>query len=118
MNKITAILIAGLFASASSIAQTTVTTTTVKTPAGAVIAADAKDAKAVIKADAAAVKADVSADAKVAKDVVKADAAAVKAAAKPKARKRTKRTHTHAQTVKKTTTYSLKVPKQVTVPTE
>ncbi|MES2319860.1 MAG: hypothetical protein V4631_20465 [Pseudomonadota bacterium] len=115
MNKITAILIAGLFASASSIAQTTVTTTTVKTPAGAVIAADAKDAKAVVKADAAAVKADVSADAKVAKDVVKADAAAVKAAAKPKAHKRT---HTHARTVKKTTTYSLKVPKKVTVTTE
>ena len=94
MNKITAILIAGLFSSASGIAQTTVTTTTVNTPANAVTAADAKDAKA----------------------VVKADAIAVNPAAKPKARKRTKRTHVH--TAKKTTTYSLKVPKKVTVTTE
>lgn len=105
MNKITAILIAGLFSSASSIAQTTVTTTTVKTPASAVIAADAKDAKAVVQADA-----------KDAKAVVKADAAAVKAAAKPKARKRTKRTHAH--TVNKTTTYTMKVPTKVTVTTK
>ena len=94
MNKITAILIAGLFSSASSIAQTTVTTTTVNTPASAVIAADVKDQKV----------------------VVKTDTAVVKPAAKPKARKRTKRTHLHS--VKKTTTYSLKVPKKVTVTTE
>lgn len=91
MTKITAILIAGLFFSASSIAQTTVTTTTVQTPSSAAPAANAKA-------------------------VVKTDAIAVKPASKPKARKRTKRTHAH--TVKKTTTYSLKVPKKVTVTTE
>ena len=91
MSKIIAVLFAGLFLSASSIAQTTVTTTTVNSPATAV---DAKDAKA----------------------VVKTDTTVVKPAAKPKARKPAKRTHAH--TVKKTTTYSLKVPKKVTVTSE
>lgn len=97
MNKMTAILIAGLFSCASSIAQTTVTTTTVNTPTGAVVATDVKSPTT----------------------VVKADAAVAKPAAKPKARKRIKRTkRTHVHTGKKTTTYSLKVPKKVTVTTE
>jgi hypothetical protein len=69
MKKITATLIAGLFATAA-FAQTT---TTAPAPTKAEVKADAKEAKAEVKADAKDAKATLKADTKEAKAAVKAD---------------------------------------------
>ena len=69
MKKITATLIAGLFATAA-FAQTT---TTAPAPTKAEVKADAKEAKAEVKADAKDAKATLKADTKDAKETLKAD---------------------------------------------
>ena len=81
MKKITATLIAGLFATAA-FAQTT----TAPAPTKAEVKADAKEAKAEVKADAKDAKATVKADTKEAKAAVKADAKESKAAVKAHAK--------------------------------
>jgi len=77
MKKITAALIAGLFATAA-FAQTTTT----PAPTKAEVKADAKEAKAELKADTKDAKATLKADTKEAKETLKADTRDAKAAAK------------------------------------
>lgn len=82
MKKITATLIAGLFATAA-FAQTT---TTAPVPTKAEVKADTKEAKAEVKADAKDAKATLKADTKQAKDTIKADTKDAKAAIKADAK--------------------------------